>query len=604
MRKRLLTLAAAMLLPHLAMGDGTVGFQTVSLADAQKEVELLSKAALEQAGSPAAVWIWANKVVYQPGDPLTLRWTVKPNGDLYPYTLFAYRVNNQTGAKTYLPGNSAQVTDIFGNTPADGFRITRLPEATKQVLVGAGGALVPSPLSVPNEPGMHTLTFEMRDFTGTRVIRSAYFKISVVTEFVNVSGNIDTSTTWVNTRAYRLNGIVFVRNNATLTIQPGTVILGQPSAPPNPSTLVIARTGRINAQGTRSRPIIMTSPRDVGQRERGDWGGLILLGSARINPALETPIEGLPDTPDSRYGGTNDNHNCGTLRYVRVEFAGAVLAPANEVNGITWGGCGKETVSEYLQAHYGFDDAFEWFGGTNDGKFLVATYARDDYFDWQLGWTGRLQYGLAVANGDFGNRGIEADNNANPQDAQPLSNPTLYNLSFIGNPESIEEDVNANAGIWLRRGTAGSLRNIVVYNWNQTGIEIRDTGTVNQINARNLTADGLLLWDNGRERQGGAVNTFDGQVGSPNTPAAVLTPLRDWLRGSARIFVEDPRMRRPLEYSDPDFRPGPGSPLWKPGWVLPPDDGFFDQSARFLGAFGDVDWTEEWVNYHVESELR
>lgn len=599
MQKRSLILVGALLLPSLAAAAGKSGFESVSYTEARREAE-----ALAQVDTSAAVWIWANKVVYQPGDPLTLRWTSKPNNDLYPYTLFAYRINNQTGVKTYLPGNSAEVTDIFGNTAAQGFRITRLPEASKQVLVGAGGILVSSPAAIPNEPGMHTLKFEMRDFTATRVIKTAYFKISVVTEFVNVSGNIDSSTTWVNTRAYRLSGIVFVRNNAVLTIEPGTVILGQPSAPPNPSTLVVARTGRINARGTRSRPIIMTSSRDVGQRERGDWGGLILLGSARINAAAETGIEGLPDTPDSRYGGANDNHNCGALRYLRVEFAGAVLAPANEVNGITWGGCGKETVSEFLQVHYGFDDNFEWFGGANDAKHLVSTYARDDHFDWQLGWTGRFQYGAAVANGDFGNRGIEADNLSNPQDAQPVSNPTLYNLSFIGNPLSIEEDVNANAGIWLRRGTAGTLRNIVVYDWNQTGIEIRDTGTVNQISGGNLKLDGLLLWNNGRDRQGGAVNSLEGQVGSPNTPAAVLTPLRTWVSGSPRVFVEDPKMIRPLEYSDPDFRPGQASPLWKAGWVQPPDDGFFDQSARFLGAFGDINWTEEWTIFHVETDLR
>lgn len=603
MQKQFLILAGALLLPALAAAAGKAGFESLSYTEARREADALS-----QSDSVAAVYIWTNKIVYSPGDPLTLRWTSKPNNDLYPYTLFAYRLNNQTGAKTYLPGNSADVTDIFGNTAAQGFRITRLPEASKQVLVGSGGILVSSPLTVPNEPGMHTLVFEMRDFTATRVIKSAYYKVSVVTEFVNVSGNIESSVTWVNTKAYRVSGIVFVRNNAVLTIEPGTVILGQPSAAPNPSTIVITRTGRIVANGTKSRPIIMTSSRDVGQRDRGDWGGLILLGRARINVGAEAVIEGLPDSPDARFGPgsaqPDENHSCGSLRYVRVEFAGAALAPASEVNGVTYGGCGKGTVSDHLQVHYGFDDAFEWFGGNNDGKYLVATYARDDYFDWQLGWSGRVQYGVAVANGDFGNRGIEADNLSNPQDAQPISNPTLYNVSFIGNPLSIEEDVNANAGIWLRRGTAGTLRNIVIYDWNQTGIEIRDTGTVNQINADNLRLDGLLLWNSGRDRQGGAVNTLEGQVGSPNTPAAVLEPLRRWVTGSPRVFVEDPKMRRPLEYSDPDFRPGSGSPLWKPGWVQPPDDGFFDQSARFLGAFGDENWTEEWTTFHIEPDLR
>ena len=99
-------------------------FQSVSLAKGEAS-------ALGDYSSSAAMWIWTDKVVYQPGEQLTLRWTVKSNNDFYPYTIVAYRLNNQTGARSYLPGNTATIADVFGRTAADGFDIVRVPDATK-----------------------------------------------------------------------------------------------------------------------------------------------------------------------------------------------------------------------------------------------------------------------------------------------------------------------------------------------------------------------------------------------------------------------------------------------------------------------------------------
>ncbi len=197
------------------------------------------------------------------------------------------------------------------------------------------------------------------------------------------------------------------------------------------------------AKGTKSRPIIMTSAQPFGQRNRGDWAGLVLLGKAPINVAANTGgntnqagtfyIEGLNTTPDGLYGGTDPNWNCGTLEYVRVEYAGFILSPNNEINSFTWGGCGKGTTVDHLQAIFGLDDTFEWFGGTMDAKYLVGGLGRDDYFDFQLGFTGRAQYVIGYQSPDFpGNRGIEGDNSEYDAAATPFSAPTLYNATFIG----------------------------------------------------------------------------------------------------------------------------------------------------------------------------
>ena len=113
-----------------------------------------------------SMWIWSDKYTYTAGENLTLKWTVKTNGDLYPYTVFVYRQNNQTGKKTYFPGASAEPTDINGNTAAQGFQPMQMTDTTKGVLIGSGGKF--AAVNIPNELGMHTFVVQLRDYTGTR----------------------------------------------------------------------------------------------------------------------------------------------------------------------------------------------------------------------------------------------------------------------------------------------------------------------------------------------------------------------------------------------------------------------------------------------------
>ena len=557
--------------------------------------------------SPAALVVWTDKYVYTPGENLTLRWTVRANGDTAGYAVVIYRQNNQTGVKTYFPGNSTSTTDIAGRTPEQGMTVFYLgADANKAIVIGAGGWLSPS-YTVPNELGMHTFVVQLRDATGTRIVKSSYFKFGIVSGFENITGNIESSRTLVNTVGYRLSGIVAVRNNAVLTIQPGTFILGEPGSQP-PSVLVVSQNGRIDASGTRARPIIMTSSQPFGNRRAGDWGGLVLLGRAPVNLDGGTGfIEGLTANEDLRYGGTDPNHNCGTLRYVRVEYAGAEFQPNSEINAITWGGCGKATVADHLQTKYGLDDAFEWFGGTTDAKYLVGVSMRDDYIDGQLGWTGRVQFGVMVAGKDVpGNRGIEMDNSEFNFTASPLTSPQMYNITFIGAGDTLtagfDEGVDV-AGVWLRRGAGGSYNNMLLYNWISNGFTMRDAATAASATRGDLSVDGILMFDNGKAAN--KTNDVPGQVSGGASNLAF--PLRAGTGGrAANVGTGDPALRRPLFISDPDFRArGAGGSLvnWA-RWIQPPDDGFFDQSAAYMGAFGDVDWTEEWTSFHVEEDVR
>jgi hypothetical protein len=557
-----------------------------------------------------AMWIWSDKYTYKAGDPITLRWTVKTNGDLYPYTVFVYRQNNQTGAKAYFP-DGAGVTDSSGNTAAQGFQPVQMKDVSKGVLIGSGGTFAAA--TAPSELGMHTFVVQLRDYTGTRVLKAAYMKVGVVSEQVTVSGSITSDTTWVNTKSYLITGVVPVKNNATLTIEPGTIVQGAAGSQP-PSVLLITRNGKINAAGTQSRPIIMTSAQPFGQRKRGDWGGMLVLGKAPINVAANTQggicptggcqnaagtfyIEGLVANDDGLYGGSDANHSCGTMRYMRIEYAGSILSPNNETNSFTWAGCGKQTVADHLQAIYGADDSFEWFGGNMDAKYLVGGLGADDYVDFQLGYTGRIQYGLFYQSPDSrGNRGVEGDNSEYDAAATPFSNPTMYNLTFVGSGQPGFDEADS-PGIFLRRGARGSFNNLVVTNFYSAGVSVSDANTQAQMDAGNVSMDGILLWNNNIGGKG--ENTLTGQITNAPTQA-----FAQGSRGKGKNFlVSNPQLGRPFEYSDPNFRALFGSPVFRAGWAAPPDDGFFDQGAQFVGGIGDEDWTEEWTSFLVETDI-
>lgn len=580
-------LAAALCLGLQAAESGAQPrFASLSSADAAKALS-----GFEQLGTSAAMWAWSDKYVYQPGQQLTLRWTIKPNNDLFPYTIVAYRVNNQTGAKTYLPNGNSTATDIFGKTVAQGFDIVRLPAAEKAILAGTGG-MFPA-ITIPNELGMHTIVIELREYTGGRVVKAAYWKIGVVDGVEEITGALTTNKTLVNTKAYNLKGLYIVRDGGVLTIEPGTFVIGQPGSQP-PSAIIVGNTGRIEAAGTRSRPIIMTSSQPFGQRRGGDWGGLVMLGKAPSNwPQGTGSIEGLPPETYTTYGGTDPAHNCGTLSYVRLEFAGAELRPNDEINAFTFGGCGTGTRAHHLQSSYGLDDSFEWFSGTMNASHLYSTYPRDDHFDGQIGWTGKVQYFVGVGNLDNTNRGFEMDNNENDFGASPRTNPTFFNGTLVGVGNSYPGGVDEGSvsGMYLRRGAGGSYNNIVVYNWVDNGVHIDGDATQAQL-GNALKFNGIMMWMNGGAS--GAANNLSGQVSALGQTYFATAP---------NTFVSNPMLRNPMQYSNPDFRPLSDSPVFDANWILPPDDGFFDQSATFTGAFGDEDWTTEWSNPIQEQDM-
>lgn len=263
---------------------------------------------------------------------------------------------------------------------------------------------------------------------------------------------------------YVLDGLVRIGNdnadNSTLYIDPGVRIFGQGGA----DFLVIARGSKISAEGRPNAPIVMTSLQDIigANTSSGQWGGLVLLGNGVSNKcdqaAPETcAIEAEGDA--GPYGGGIEDDNSGKMKFVRVQHAGYEVLPDNELNGITFAGIGSGTRLSFLQVHQNLDDGIEFFGGSADVRYMVTTAVGDDSLDWADGWNGKVQFMLVKQDGEA-NRGIEADNQSGNFTATPTSNPTVANMTIIGNDyTSADKD---SEGILLRAGTTGKLYNIVV----------------------------------------------------------------------------------------------------------------------------------------------
>ncbi len=332
-----------------------------------------------------------------------------------------------------------------------------------------------------------------------------------------------------------LKGIIFVQSPVTgpttvITMQPGVIVKGLGNGTANPAVLIFLPGSKINAQGTPSAPIIMTSGQPVGQRGIGDWGGLLLNGKSTVNrPNCVNNAEGIPAV----YGGCDATDSSGIMTYTRVEFSGIEFTPNNELNVITLNGVGNGTVINHIQANAGGDDCIEWFGGTVNVKYMVSSGCADDGFDYQLGTTGTRQYGLQVQYGPFlqtGNqsRGIEADNSEFGFDDLPRSNPKFCNLTMIG---ARDNDINlgSQGGLFFRRGTAGTVANSIVANYRGSCINLNDAGTAKfacdsastlKTSDPFLTVENTLCFDNGGTgARGTGTKQIDGVSSGANCTA-------------------------------------------------------------------------------------
>lgn len=271
---------------------------------------------------------------------------------------------------------------------------------------------------------------------------------------------------------YKLTGKLQVNDGATLTIPAGTVIQGTGGTK---AYIAIAQGGKINVNGTLAKPVVMTS--GLAVKGAGDWGGLVICGRAPINRKTNGEITAQSEVADLTYGGTISNDNSGSIKFLRIEYAGAAYNSDKEFNGLSFFGVGSGTVVENVQAFHGADDGFEFFGGTVNTSNLIAIGNEDDQFDWTEGWNGKNTNWYGKLNFGKGNRGIEADNFELGFSNTPIANPTITNMTLIGPGSNADASYTENQAIKLRRGTKGLISNVVLSGW-KTGIDVENDETI------------------------------------------------------------------------------------------------------------------------------
>ena len=434
------------------------------------------------------------------------------------------------------------------------------------------------------------------------------------TTYIELTGNLPTQTLDA-AKKYLLKGYAFVQAGQTLTIPAGTIIFGDKASK---GTLVVNRGGKIMAEGTAEKPIVFTSKFGPGERDKGDWGGIIILGNANVNQQ-NTPIEGV--TPSVTFGTfnstANDAESSGTLKYVRIEYAGIALSPNNEINGLTFGGVGSGTVVENVQVSYSGDDAFEWFGGTVNCKNLIAFGTWDDDFDTDLGYTGKVQFALALRDpfyaDAFGSNSFESDNNGGGTDASPKTAPLFCNVTVLGPRHDSIANISPSYknAIHFKRNTAASIYNSVITGF-PVGLLIDGNSTMaNYANGEGRIKNNLLI------SLGKPATPFSA-VGSSTAPISVDSVKNFYMANNQAGFISRTSQ---ADYSaigldvnlffskNTTYPANPSFGL--SGGIISTGADFGDSKlsnsffnpVTFHGAFGPTDWTDGWATFDPKNQV-
>lgn len=480
---------------------------------------------------------------------------------------------------------------------------------------------------------------------------------------VNVSGDITTNTTWSSGNVYIATGTIKVKNGATLTIEPGVTVRGNNSGNQNDRfVLMITKGSKLNAVGTPAQPIVFTSGAAPGNRQPGDWGGLLLIGNGITNlrnqgtlPDGQGQYEALPSDPDAAYGGSNPNDNSGNLQYVRIEYAGYNFLPNQEINGLTFAAVGSGTTVENVMVSYANDDAFEWFGGSVNCKRIIALGAIDDDFDADEGYNGKVQFALGIKHPSFSDQagtsnGFEHDNNTNRtatagsgkvpnvNNPAPVTMPTFSNVTLVGPIRSGETVSNLPAnhkfgsGVLLRSNNSTSLFNSIVFGYPTAAINLGNgaasivpsthtKASVDSVSIRNTSvfSTGTVLTQGNvpSTTYGGAPFTFTtanyfataGFENSIETAVANFGLVAAAYTGPANGSVNQ------ISFAGVNYSTTSSTYLNNASFVHPklanflaPSTGtvagtnFFEQ-VNFRGAFGTTNWAAGWSNFTPESTV-
>ncbi|MFV1883659.1 MAG: T9SS type A sorting domain-containing protein [Balneola sp.] len=431
---------------------------------------------------------------------------------------------------------------------------------------------------------------------------TAFAQNRVVITDADLVGN--TTYYWTSDNIYELDKLVFLEEGGKLFIEPGTRIEGRTGSNLDASALVITRGAQIFAEGTPTNPIIFTSTSDDGtfdETNRGEWGGLVILGNATTNNASEEEIEGVGTiTPegDNRafYGGNEDMDNSGVLRYVSIRHSGKSIGAdtGNEIQGLTVGGVGAGTTIEYVESFASDDDGFEFFGGTVNTRYLVSAFNADDAFDWDQGFRGKHQFWFAIQAGDKAGRVAEMDGAGGNENTTPFAYPQVANVTYIGAGVNATPQGDGAQMLMFRDNTGGVYYNSIFTDFGSSGagtaITVEDID-----NAGDKPFDSRQRLENDSLIVGNSV-WFGFKAGNGLTDFAPQDFVQTML-GANGNEIADPALvglNRTVEAKGLDPRPGAASPALTID-LNEMDDSFF-RPTTYAGAFGPNDnWMKGWT---------
>jgi hypothetical protein len=439
---------------------------------------------------------------------------------------------------------------------------------------------------------------------------------------ITLQGRINADTVLRKQNTYILKGLVYMVGNHTMTIEPGTVIKGSFSGA-DVAALVITRGSKINAAGTPTEPIIFTSA--APNPQSGDWGGIVLCGRASVNTAFAGTgggpgiyeVEGGINNgnSDGLAGGgatPDDNDNSGVLQYVRIEYAGYAFQPDKEINSLTMAAVGRGTTIDHMQVTYAKDDAYEWFGGTVNCKYLISFKTQDDDFDTDNGFSGKVQFGLVIRDSLLADistsEAFESDNNASGGTVTPKTSAIFSNITAIGPKATLNNTGNSlfRAGAQIRRNSALSIFNSIFLGWPQGILIDASLGTSTALNIEDssLRLRNVTLGGN-------AVNVkFTGTGGATINNDATLTAwfTNSFYNNDLLTNTSDAKLIQPFNYTTPDptpFAGGSGNQKILTGGGFTDakftGDTFFDKTITFRGAVApagpDATWWKGWTKF-------
>jgi hypothetical protein len=440
---------------------------------------------------------------------------------------------------------------------------------------------------------------------------------------ITLQGRINADTILRKQNTYILKGLVYMVGNKTMTIEAGTTIKGSFSGS-DVAALIITRGSKIEAKGSPTEPIVFTSASPNPQS--GDWGGIVICGKAAINSSFNGTAglfqveggvdngngDGLAGSGDAVAPTPVNNDNSGILSYVRIEYAGYAFQPDKEINSLTLAGVGNGTTIDHVQTVYAKDDAFEWFGGTVNCKYLIALKTQDDDFDTDNGYNGMVQFGLVLRDSLIADistsEAFESDNNASGTTATPKTSAIFCNVTAIGPRATLANVGNSlyRAGAQIRRNSALSIFNSVIMGWPQAILIDAGTGRATDLNIADST-----LRIRYTTLAGNTINVkYTASASAPTgaTDATMLAWFTNPFFGNNILTnVSDAKLIQPFNYINPDPTPFAGSNGYQPivsgaNFTDPLLNNAFFTPVTFRGGIApagpDATWWKGWTKFN------